>query len=298
MPIPETQLKTWSAQGSITQSAATYDTIKTVLNDSSSPYYLKDFSIFLQGSYGNNTNVWSDSDVDIIIRLNQTFYSDLSHLEQGAKSSFDITYPDVQYGFHEFRKEIVDWLTKHFGSDVKLGKKAIFVKGNNGRRDADVLVCAKLRRYRKGSTGSDSQYDEGICFFLQDMTRVINFPEQHRDNGITKHQNSSEWFKKMVRVYKNLRNRMVDDGYLLEGVAPSYFIEGMLWNVPSEKFGISFEDSFVNSFNWVNNSDKTQLACANDLYWLIREGEGNCWNPADFETYTSAVKKYWSEWST
>ena len=298
MAIPESQLEKWSTQGSITQSAATYDTIKKALNDSSSPYYLKDFSIFLQGSYGNDTNVWKDSDVDIIIRVNQAFYTDLSHLEQGAKSSFDSAYSDGQYGFHEFRTEIIDWLTKRFGSDVKPGKKAIFIKGNSGRRDADVLVCAKLRRYRKGSTGTDSQYDEGICFFLPDMTRVINFPEQHRDNCTRKHQNSNLRFKKVVRVYKNMRNRMVEDGYLEAGVAPSYFIEGMLWNVPNSKFGASFEDSFVDSFNWVNESDKTQLACANDLYWLIRDGAENCWQPTDFETYISAVKKYWSDWGT
>lgn len=296
MAIPESQLKTWSAQGSITQSAATYDTIRTVLNDSSSPYFLKNFSIFLQGSYGNNTNVWKDSDVDIIIRLNQTFYSDLSQLEQGAKSSFDTVYTDVQYGFHEFRTEVIDWLTEHFGSDVKPGKKAILVKGNNGRRDSDVLVCAKLRRYRKGSVGTDNQYDEGICFFLPDKTRVINFPVQHRDNCTTKHQDSNEWFKKMVRVYKNMRNRMVEDGYLAEGVASSYFIEGMLWNVPNDRFGTSFEDSFVNCFNWVNASDKTQLACANDLHWLIRDVGGNSWNPADFYAYIAAVRKYWNEW--
>lgn len=296
MAIPEAQLKTWSAQGSITQSASTYDTIKKVLNDTTSPYYLKDFSIFLQGSYGNDTNVWKDSDVDIIIRLNQTFYSDLSQLEQGAKSSFDTVYTDVQYGFHEFRTEVIDWLTEHFGSDVKPGKKAILVKGNNGRRDSDVLVCAKLRRYRKGSVGTDNQYDEGICFFLPDKTRVINFPVQHRDNCTTKHQDSNEWFKKMVRVYKNMRNRMVEDGYLAEGVASSYFIEGMLWNVPNDRFGTSFEDSFVNCFNWVNASDKTQLACANDLHWLIRDVGGNSWNPADFYAYIAAVRKYWNEW--
>lgn len=298
MAIPESQLQTWSAQGSITQSAATYDTIKNVLNDSSSPYYLKDYSIFLQGSYGNDTNVWKDSDVDIIICLNQTFYSDLSQLEQGAKSSFNMAHADGQYGFHQFRAEVFDWLTKRFGSDVKQGKKAIFIKGNNGRRDADVIVCAILRRYRKGSTGTDSQYDEGICFFLPDSTRVINFPRQHRENCITKHQNSNAWFKKVVRVYKNMRNRMVEDRYLVNGAAPSYFIEGLLWNVPNDKFGTSFEDSLVNSFNWVINADKTQFACANDLYWLIRDTGGNCWRPSDFEAYISAVKKYWLEWGT
>lgn len=297
MAIPEAQLKTWAAQGSVVQSASTYDAIEKVLNDTASPYYLKDFSVFLQGSYGNDTNVWKDSDVDIVIRLNQTFYSDTSELEPAARSSWDTTYPDGQYGFEEFRKDVLDWLTKHFASDVKPGKKAIYIKGSNGRRDADVLVCVKLRRYRKGSTGVDNQYDEGVCFFLPDKTRIVNFPEQHRDNCTTKHQNTNEWFKKVVRVYKNMRNRMVEDGYLKEGVAPSYFIEGMLWNVPVHKYGVSFEDSFIATYDWIVECDKAKLACANDLYWLLREGGGNCWSPAEFETYIAAVRKYWNEWT-
>jgi hypothetical protein len=296
MTIPESQLLTWSAQGSIKQSATTYDTVKNVLNDGSSPFYSKDFSIFLQGSYGNNTNVWKDSDVDIIIRLNQTFYSDRSKLTPEAEANFSERNEDAQYGYDEFRAEVIGWLKEHFGADVVPGKKAVFIQGNNGRRDADVLVCADFRRYREGSTGDDDQYDEGICFFLPDQTRVVNFPEQHRDNCTTKNQETDEWFKKTVRVYKNMRNRMIEDGYLDDGVAPSYFIEGMLWNVPIEEFGTSFQDTFINSFDWVKNCDKEKLACANDLYWLVRGDEGNCWNPSDFETYLEAVDKYWNDW--
>jgi hypothetical protein len=40
----------------------------------------------------------------------------------------------------------------------------------------------------------------------------------------------------MVRVFKNMRNSMIEKGFLAEGVAPSYFIEGMLWNVPNDRF--------------------------------------------------------------
>ena len=74
MAIPEYQLDTWAKQGSVTQSAGTYDTIKRVLEDKNAPYAGKDFSIFLQGSYGNDTNVYRDSDVDIVICLNQSFF--------------------------------------------------------------------------------------------------------------------------------------------------------------------------------------------------------------------------------
>src|SRR5690606_967984 len=69
MPIPESQLETWSHQGSITQSSSTYNTIKSVLEDSATPYAGRNFKVFLQGSYGNDTNIYAESDVDIVIRL-------------------------------------------------------------------------------------------------------------------------------------------------------------------------------------------------------------------------------------
>ncbi len=297
MPIPESQLETWSHQGSVTQSAQTHGTIREVLNDSASPYYSKDFSIFLQGSYGNDTNVYRDSDVDIVICLNQIYYSDTNALTEGAKSSYNKAFSRAPYQYADFKADVIAWLAKTYGADVVPGKKALLIKGNGTRRDADVLVCAQHRRYRASSNGTDDQYDEGICFWTSDGTQIINFPKQHAENCTTKHNGTNQWFKRVVRVYKNMRNRMIDDGYIADGVAPSYFMEGMLWNVPVGHFGKSYEDSFVSTFNWVLKADKTKLACANDLFWLVRDNSHNCWPTENFDTYLAAAKKYWNDWS-
>jgi hypothetical protein len=93
-----------------------------------------------------------------------------------------------------------------------------------------------------------------------------------------------------------MRNRMIDDKYIADGVAPSYFLEGMLWNVPADKFVQCYEDSFVNTFNWVLNADETKLACANDLHWLVRDNSNVCWSTPNFDAYLAAVTKYWNEW--
>ncbi len=296
MAIPENQLDTWSKQGSITQSAATYETIRNALDDSSSPYYPKSFSIFLQGSYGNDTNVYRDSDVDIVIRLNDTYYYDNGAFSEGAKANFTKAFSAATYGYDEFKAEVLAWLTKKFGASVRPGTKAIFIEGSGSRRDADVLVCTKYRRYREDSNGTDNKYDEGICFFRTDGKRIENFPMRHSDNCTTKHQASNGWFKPMVRVYKNIRNRMVDEKVIKDGLAPSYFVEGMLWNVPISNFGKSYESSFVKSFDWILETDKSKLACANNLFWLVRENAANCWNTADFDAFLPALKKYWNEW--
>jgi len=298
MVISESQLETWSHQGSVTQSTQTYDTIKKVLNDTSSPYYSKDFSIFLQGSYGNDTNVYRDSDVDVVIRLNQTYYADTSSLTPDAKANYDRAFSLASYAYTDFKTDVLAWLQQKFGADVKAGKKAIFVQAGGNRRDSDVLVCAQHRRYLGTSTGVDTQYEKGIIFWTSNGTEIVNFPKQHSDNCTTKHQNTNQRFKRLVRVYKNMRNRMIDDGYIADGVAPSYFLEGMLWNVPADKFVQTYKDSFVNTFHWVLNADKTKLSCANDLYWLVRDNSNVCWSTANFDAYLDAVKKYWNEWGT
>jgi hypothetical protein len=67
MAIPESQLETWSHQGSVKQSRDTYATIKRTLEASDTKYADKDFEVFLQGSYGNDTNIYAESDVDVVI---------------------------------------------------------------------------------------------------------------------------------------------------------------------------------------------------------------------------------------
>lgn len=297
MAIPEAQLETWSHQGAVDQSSRTYEAIRRVLQDSTSPFYARDFSIFLQGSYGNDTNVYRDSDVDIVIRLNQTYYANTSALTPDAKARYDSAFTRATYTYVDFKADVFAWLQQKFGSAVHAGTKAFYIKGNDSRRDADVLVCARHLRYRAASSGADDRYDEGIVFWTSGGIEIVNFPIQHSENCTTKHQSTYQRFKRMVRVYKNMRNRMVVDRYIADGVAPSYFIEGMLWNVPADKFVSGYEDTFVNTFNWVQNADRTKLACANDLYWLVRDNSSVCWPTANCETYLAAAARYWNDWT-
>ena len=295
MAIPESQLDTWSKLGSITQSAQTYEMIRSVLEDPSAPYYPRDYSVFLQGSYGNHTNVYRESDVDIVIRLNQTYYADIGRLSGGAKANYDRAFVPADVDWSQFRGEVFKWLQKKYASDVELGNKAIFVRGNGTRRDADVIVCCNFRRYREGSSGDDDEYDEGICFW-NDGTRIENFPKQHSANLIVKHQATNNWLKPVIRVYKNMRNRMLSDKVLKEGVAPSYFIEGMLSNVPDGKFGESFDASFVNSYNWLIKADESKLVTASGLHWLVRDGTPTSLSSANFNEYLGAAGNYWKDW--
>ena len=296
MAIPESQLEIWASIGSIQQSAQTYESIRSVLNDSRTPYHKQSFTIFLQGSYGNNTNVYRESDVDIVICLESTIYADTDMLALAPKACYEENRTPASYGVNDFKMEVVSWLKSNYGNDVELGRKAITIKGNGSRRNADVLVCAEHHRYRNDSTGLDDKYEKGICFYLSDWTKIVNFPKQHAINCTAKHQATNSQFKPLVRIYKNIRNRMVDDGTIQAGVAPSYFIEGMLWNVPPALFNGTYDQAFCNSFNWIIQADANKLTCASDLHWLVRNAPHVCWPEGLFNAYLTAMSNYWTNW--
>jgi hypothetical protein len=297
MSIPEAQLDTWAKPGSLVQSAETYAAVKNVLEDKSSPYYPKIFLPFLQGSYGNHTNVYRDSDVDVVMRLDSTFYHDAYTLPKEQNEAFEKAYPGpASYGLPEFKKEVADWLTKKFGNGVKVGSKAVFIPGNGTRRDADVLPAARFKYYYRFSGMGDESVAEGICFFLKDGTRIINFPEQHSDNCTAKHKATSQWFKPTVRVFKNMRNYMVDKGTLKDGVAPSYFIEGMLYNVPTDKFGKTYDDTFTSVFNYLVTTDRSPFKCANGIHPLLLDNSHTSWTAANCQTYLNALRDLWNSW--
>lgn len=291
MAISEAQLETWAKPGPSAQFTATYETLRNVLNSTSSPYFLKDFEIFLQGSYKNTTNVYGDSDVDIVIRLDAIFYTDLDFLNPDERKRYDAQRGAGTYTLAEFKTSVISWLNHHYGNDVKPGKKAVFIKGNGSRRDADVLVCAKLRRYYSFPAYGEPSFVDGICFFLPDGTRIENYPERHSVKCTAKHQDTKQWFKPTVRIFKNLRNTMVEKKIIQDGLAPSYFIEGLIYNVPDHRFGGSEQLNFKDVLEWLRAADRSTFTCANGQFRLL----GNApvtWRADDCTRFLDAVNAY------
>ncbi len=97
MGIPESQLDTWSHQGFIAQSASTYSIIKNALRAQTLSIMERDFKVFLQGSYGNDTNIYAESDVDVVICLDDVYYSDLTQLSPEDKDAYDRAFVPATY---------------------------------------------------------------------------------------------------------------------------------------------------------------------------------------------------------
>ena len=296
MPIPESQLDTWSHQGSVAQSSTTYKSVKGVLEATDTPYANRSYTSFLQGSYGNDTNVWADSDVDIVMRIDSVFYRDIEDLPADEKALYKVAFSDATYYYADFKQDVIAVLKKAYGDAVDPGNKAIFIAGNGTRRDVDVLVAAQFRKYRRFRSHTDQDYVEGICFWDGEGKQIINYPKQHSANCTTKHQGSAQRFKPTVRILKNMRNAMISDGYLSDGSAPSYYLEGMLYNVPASCFGTSWQDTVTAAINWLNEADQKKLLCANEQYFLLHPPSKVTWREEQFAAYLKAVIKYWNEW--
>lgn len=294
MAISEDQLETWSHQGSVQQSAATYQTIRTVLESPQAPYANRNFNIFLQGSYGNDTNVWAESDVDIVICLTSVFYSDIDELSSEEKQRYEQNRTPAQYSMDQFKDEVTSWLRQNFGNGVTPGNKAIAIPESNNRRKADVLACAEHHRYYSYPSSGRPASQEGICFWTSNGKKIINYPHHHMSNCTSMHQAIGSRFKPNIRVMKNMRRSMVNDGFLGEGVAPSYFIEGMLYNVPNDHFASTHKQTIENVISWLETCNVPDLLCANERYFLVREGSDVCWSENKFRETLASMRRYWN----
>ena len=68
-------------------------------------------------------------------------------------------------------------------------------------------------------------------------------------------------------------------------------------NVPNRMFTRSFQDCFVNAVNWIQSeADKSQLVCANEQYYLLRDNSHTSWSKTNFELFIQAAIKLWDEW--
>ena|SRR5207253_11202538 len=110
MSIPESQLKTWTGQGSVTNSASTHSVLRNALATHKWPSVMN-YTDYLQGSYANTTNVRGDSDVDIVIECTSIFYNNLSEDE---KKSLGLS--PGKHSFNDFRNEVISALIAYYGS--------------------------------------------------------------------------------------------------------------------------------------------------------------------------------------
>jgi hypothetical protein len=298
MGIPEVQLETWSHQGAVSTSKATHESIRNALDSYEWPDRVN-FEVYLQGSYKNSTNIRGDSDVDIVVQLNSTFQGNTSALSEYEKNLYEAAYSNATYSWENFRIDVLKVLRAYYGaSAISEGNKSLKVASGSGRLPADVVVCLQYRKYQGFRSIKDQQSVEGIVFYTRrENRRVINFPKPHYDNGVEKNAklSTNSWYKPTVRVIKNSRTYLIDHGVVVKDLAPSYFLECLIYNIPDEKFGSSYQDTFCDVVNWLVKVDFDDFVCQNGQLLLF----GNTpeqWSIDNAKRLTQELIELWNNW--
>lgn len=286
MVVPESQFDTWANQGAITTSMRTHESIRNALDDHNWPAHI-DFEIYLQGSYKNDTNIRGDSDVDVVVQLNSAFYHNLTE-EQCRGFEFGTS----SYNWIEFQRDVVDALNDYYGvENVQPGNKAI--KVDTSYLPADVVVC---QAYRKYGTLNINDFVEGMKFYAPNEVRwVMNYPKIHYNNGVSKNSGTNGWFKPTVRLFKNARTYMINQGQISDGLVPSYFLECLLYNVSSSNYGTNYQTTFCNIVNYLSAANLDTFMCQNGQQNLFGDSPEQ-WRVGSATQFLTSLINLWNNW--
>ena len=256
MPIPESQLDTWSNRGAQATAKKTHEHIqKTIAN--SEFITRKTVDTYLQGSYRNTTNIYGNSDVDIVAENKATFFYNIDLLSQLERERFHAAIGDSTYSWSTYRTELINALRNAYGWNVdESAKRCVKIEGSSGRLDADVVVAFPYRVYSRFNSVNDCKFEAGIRFQDQGSFEwIVNYPKQHYENGTSKNSLSKTQgnYKHTVRMFKNARQKLIRDGYISKDLAPSYFLECLLFNVPDYCFIGTYREKFLQVLKWLEN---------------------------------------------
>ncbi len=198
----ENTFSSWAQGPSKTEDERCQNAIRAIKNaiQNSEKLQGRNITVFLQGSYRNRVNARQNSDVDIGIVCFDTFFPE--YPDGTTKETFGNISADYHYS--QFKNEVQEALIDKFGYQaVQRGNKAFDIMANSYRVEADVAPFFEHRRYYKNNkflSGVELQADNG--------NRVINWPEQHYENGVSKNSKCSRRYKRVVRILKRLGNKM------------------------------------------------------------------------------------------
>jgi hypothetical protein len=237
--ITEEQLSAWTSPAFGNEDERRENTERLISDAIKAHHFLLTLplKVYAKGSYKNNTNVRRDSDVDVAVEYTDILLFDY----QGATTRDEVwqargiePYSGPLLGagglfdIDRFKDSIGEALVEAFGQGaVTRSNKVFTVRESSRSLAADVVPCTTHDQHY-----SARGFHRGIQLLADREPRrsVVNYPQQHYGNGVTKNKATSKRFKSVVRILKNLENRMVDEG--TSPVVASYLIESLVWNVP------------------------------------------------------------------
>ena len=279
MPIPERTLSRWSHHRAATAFTQAHLPIRAAMAAYRWPSAIK-HEVFLQGSYKNDTNLGGDSDVDVVVRLNQRLRPRVAELS-GQQLQEDASHKGAYQRWKSFRDHALKAMRARFGNAAESGRKTLKVPKGEIPADADLVVTLRYR--------------EGIAFYLPDERRwVVSFPQQHHDRGLKKEKATNMRFKRTIRMFKAARNRLVEKKVITKDDAPSYFIECLLYNVPDNLFAPKLAPTYTSILDWLQKAKLQDFQCQNGEVPLFGSGREQR-SVKKARGFAKAMQELWEE---
>lgn len=248
-------------------------------------------SIYAKGSYANNTNVKSDSDVDIVVECREVVYwqeFDPSVGGHPAGSPYKGEWtPDYLRAQVKIALE-----TKFPQGSVTRGTTAFEVEASTARVNADVVPCFTFRMYF-----TDGTYREGTRLFKTSGGWVENYSNLQLTLGRAKNVRTNGAYKKTVRILKRLENVLVAAGFSEE--VPSYVMECLIYNCPDNYFDRTtwrsvMQGCLADIYNYTNRVEPSESSDrwleANGAKFLFHPGQK--WTREQIHTFANAAWDY------
>ena len=295
MKYSEEILKSWKNPASDTEEQKIANTINMIKSAITSCSDLDDLviEVFVQGSYANNTNVRTNSDVDVCIMLTSTFYTDYPD----GKTDSDYGFIDGTITFDEYKQYVKKAIVNKFGSDsVAVGNKSLKIRSNSYHVNADVVVAFMLKDYKIIGSTDVRKYVEGIRFFSTNGIKVTNYPKEHITNGKDKNNETNYQYKYLVRIFKRIRANMVADEIIDGDKISSFLTECLVWNVPNEiimgydTWTETVRQTIIFLFNAIKNGEHKDWGEVSERLYLFHSGRK--WTASDAQAFMKSMWTY------
>lgn len=227
--------------------------------------------VFLQGSYKNNTNINSNSDIDIVAQLYTVFMSNIGNSEDNKKLNFSKNFSDYEKKCYDesfdsttkhelFKNELFNFLNNNLQKEnVSKWSKTIKCKIKNSTFTFDIVPAIEYRFYKE-FINKNTKFIEGNAIYNDKKSQyIINFPKQTYKNSIKKMELTDFFYKRTVRIFKNIMHNDIKDEYLK---ISSFALESILYNVENNIYKIK------------NDNERVLKIC---LWVLFNDNKFNSW---------------------
>lgn len=247
--------------------------------------------LLVQGSYANNTNVRTHSDVDVAVILESTFIPKYRENISGQNYNFS----EGSFTVSGLKDDVEKALKQKFNyQGVERGDKSIRVHGNSYRVDSDVVPAYRYRDYSNDYIMNSENYVGGIEIRPDSGGKIINYPEQHIRRGREKNVKTNYAYKKHVRIIKTMRKLMKEQGYQIPKSVSSFGLESLLWNIPETVYSkyssilrYTFDELLLYLKDDINNLQNYKEA--NGIKPLVTDGV----QKEDYKSFIMSLEKFY-----